>query len=110
MLTTTNRMVQLGVADDLQKRAGNFMGSGAGGTTGASPSGAPASGNRNNSGSFGGASVPNDVLERWQPRKVRQTLLVIELGSGDKAEFPGLGRTPEIFPATPAAPAAPAND
>jgi hypothetical protein len=105
VLSTTNRTVQLGVADDLQTRAGSFMGSGAGATTGATPSGAPATGNRNNAGSFGGASVPNDVLERWQPRKVRQTLLVIELGSGDKASFPGLDHMPEIFPATPATPA-----
>lgn len=106
VLSTTNRMVELGVADDLQTRAGNFMGSGAGAGTGATPSGAPASGNRNNTGSFGGGSVPNSVLERWQPRKVRQTLLVIELGSGDNAEFPGLERKPEIFPATPPASAA----
>lgn len=110
VLSTTNRMVQLGVADDLQTRAGSFMGSGAGATTGATPSGAPATGNRNNAGTFGGASVPNDLLERWTPRKVRQTLLVIELGSGDNASFPGLGRQPEIFPATSAAPAAPAKE
>jgi len=110
VLSTTNRTVELGVADDLQTRAGNFMGSGAGAATGATPSGAPASGSRNNAGSFGGGSVPNDVLERWQPRKVRQTLLVIELGSGDNASFPGLGRQPEIFPATPATPAAPAKE
>lgn len=105
VLQTTNRMVQLGVADDLQNRAGNFMGSGAGGTTGAPVAGAPSTGSRGNEGTFGGASVPNEVLETWQPRKVRQTLLVIELGSGDDKSFPGLDHTPEIFPATPATPA-----
>ena len=109
VLTTTNRMVQLGVADDLQTRAGNFMGTGGGANTSAPSSGAPSTNSRNNTGTFGGASVPNDVLERWQPRRVRQTLLVIELGSGDKGSFPGLDHTPEIFPATPATPAPPAN-
>lgn len=107
VLTTTNRMVQLGVADDLQARAGNFMGSGAGSTTSAPIAGAPGTNSQNNTGTFGGSSVPNDVLETWQPRKVRQTILVIELGSGDNASFPGLDHTPEIFPATSSAPAAP---
>jgi hypothetical protein len=106
VLTTTNRMVQLGVPDDLQNRAGSFMGSGAGAsnTTGA-PSGTPSTNSQGASGTFGGEAVPNNVLERWEPRKVRQTLLVIELGSGDNASFPGLDRKPEIFPATPATPA-----
>jgi len=108
VLTTTNRLVPLGVADDLQTRAGNFMGTGAGGTTPPSVAGAPSTGSRNNTGTFGGQAVPNDVLETWQPRRVRQTILVIELGSGDKASFPGLDKQPEIFPATPPA-AAPAH-
>jgi hypothetical protein len=95
VLSTTNRMAQLGVADDLQTRAGNFMG----GT--APTSGTPqVEGNVGNTGSFGGEAVPNAMLERWRPRRVRQTILVIELGSGDSASFPGLGHTPQIFPAT----------
>lgn len=106
VLQTTNRMVLLGVADDLQQRAGSFMGSGGGSNTSGPVAGAPSSGNRNNSGTFGGDAVPNAVLERWPARKVRQTILVIELGSGDNAEFPGLEKTPEIFPATPPASAA----
>ncbi len=105
VLTTTNRMVQLGVPDDLQARAGNFMGSGAGAGSSAPGSGAPPANSQGNTGTFGGAAVPNDVLERWQPRKVRQTILLIELGSGDNKEFPGLDHPPEIFPATPATPA-----
>lgn len=108
VLKTTNQLVQLGVADDLQTRAGNFMGTGAGATTGPSVSGAPpSSGNNGNTGTFGGEAVPNNVLETWQPRRVRQTLLEIVLGSGDKGTFPGLDKQPEIFPATPAAPATP---
>jgi len=103
VLKTTNRLVQMGVADDLQTRAGNFMGTGAGSPTGPSGSGAPpVSGNRGNTGSFGGDAPPNALLESWQPRKVRQTLLVIVLGSGDKGSFPGADKQPEIFPATPA--------
>lgn len=102
VLTTTNRMVQLGVADDLQTRAGNFMGAGASANTPAPTSGAPPSSSSGASGNFGGDPVPNSVLERWQPRRVRQTILVIELGSGDNATFPGLDHEPEIFPASPA--------
>lgn len=102
VLRTTNRMVQAGVADDLQTRAGNFMGSGAGATTSAPVSGAPDTNSRNNTGTFGGSPVPNDVLETWQPRRVRQTILIIELGSGDNKSFPGLDHTPQIFAATPA--------
>lgn len=102
VIRTTNRMVPLGVPDDLQTRAGNFMGSGAGGTTQAPVSGAPAANSRNNTGTFGGSAVPDDVLENWQPRRVRQTILVIELGSGDDRSFPGLDHAPQIFPATPA--------
>lgn len=102
VLTTTNRMVPLGVPDDLQTRAGNFMGTGAGAGPSAPIAGAPSTDSRNNTGTFGGSPVPDDVLETWQPRRVRQTILVIELGSGDAGTFPGLDHTPEIFPATPA--------
>lgn len=102
VLSTTNRQVMLGVADDLQTRAGNFMGGAAAGGAAPTTSAPPVSGNNGASGSFGGEAVPNSVLERWRPRRVRQTLLVIELGSGDNASFPGLDHTPEIFPATPA--------
>lgn len=103
VLATTNRMVQVGVADDLQSRAGNFMGTGAGATTGAPISGAPPSNSQGNTGSFGGEAVPNNVLETWQPRKVRQTILIIAVGSGDVGTFEGLAKQPEIFPATPPA-------
>jgi hypothetical protein len=101
VLSTTNRMVRLGVPDDLQTRAGAFMGDAAGvGNTVQGGGGAPSANSSGNTGSFGGEAVPNAVLERWQPRRVRQTLLVIELGSGDEASFPGLDHEPEIFPAS----------
>lgn len=103
VLKTTNRLVALGVADDLQTRAGSFMGTGASATTSAPSAGAPSTNSTNNAGTFGGQAVPNDVLESWQPRRVRQTILIITLGSGDKGSFPGMDKQPEIFPATPPA-------
>jgi hypothetical protein len=89
VITATNRMVEAGAApaDDLSLRAGIFMG----GHTSAEQ-GAPGGG-------FGSAQVPSNMLERWQPRRVRQTILVVELGSGDEASFPGLDQQPQIFPA-----------
>ena len=82
VISAANRMVEVGVADDLSLRAGNFMG--VGGTERRT---------------FGGELVPTNVLERWRPRRVRQTILVIQLGSGDSATFPGVVEQPQIFPA-----------
>lgn len=50
-------------------------------------------------GGFGGGDVPYQVLERWQPAKVPQTILEIQMGSGDEAKFKGLDKAPEIFDA-----------
>lgn len=50
-------------------------------------------------GGFGGGDVPYQVLERWQPVKVPQTILEIQMGSGDQAKFKGLTKAPEIFDA-----------
>lgn len=86
VISATNHTVEVPVADDLAARAGSFMG-----VSGPNRS------------TFGGELVPNNVLERWQPRRARQTVLVIQLGSGDSAEFPGLSQQPEIFPAASAA-------
>jgi len=100
VLKTINRLVEAGVPDDLEIRAGNFMGSGAGGTTSAPVAGGPPPNSQGNTGTFGGEAVPDNVLERWQPRRVRQTILVIKLGSGDKGSFPELDHPPQILPAT----------
>jgi hypothetical protein len=78
--------VDVGVADDLATRAGSFMGVGG-------PSRA----------TFGGEMVPSNVLERWRPRQARQTVLLIQLGSGDSATFPDVTSPPQIFPAATAA-------
>lgn len=100
VLSSTNRMVQLGVADDLQTRAGNFMGGGSTANTQGAASGAPPASSSGASGSFGGEAVPNAVIERWQPRRVRQTILVVEMRSGADTSFPGFQGEPQLHPAT----------
>lgn len=81
VISAASGVAEIGVADDLALRAGNFMGVGP------------------NRDTFGGELVPTNVLERWQPRRSRQTILIIQLGSGDNASFPGLTEQPQIFPA-----------
>lgn len=50
-------------------------------------------------GGWGGGAPPAQVLERWKPDDVAQTIMIIQVGSGDDARFPGLTTTPEIFDA-----------
>lgn len=50
-------------------------------------------------GGFGGGDVPYQVLERWTPRAVKQTTLIVQMGSGNQASFEGLESTPEIYSA-----------
>jgi hypothetical protein len=94
--------------DDLKTRSGGgFLGGPGGSGTGAGGSGAPATrgtadaqtGGGATAGGFGGGAPPTQVLERWTPPKVLQTAIVIQMGTGDKAAFPGLEKAPEIFPA-----------
>lgn len=94
--------------EDLKNRSGGgFLGGPGGSGTGAGGSGAPASpgtadaqtGGGNTAGGFGGGAPPTQVLERWTPPKVLQTAIVIQMGSGEKAEFPGLTAAPQIFAA-----------
>ncbi len=42
---------------------------------------------------------PRTVTERWAPPMVLQTVIVIQMGKGDDASFPGLKKAPEIFSA-----------
>jgi len=46
-----------------------------------------------------GGDVPNQVLERWIPPTVKQTTLIVQMGSGNRASFEGLESTPQIYSA-----------
>jgi hypothetical protein len=94
--------------EDLKNRSGGgFLGGAGGSSTGTGGTGAPATrgtadaqtGGGATAGGFGGGAPPTQVLERWTPPKVLQTALVIQMGSGERAEFPGATKAPEIFPA-----------
>ena len=98
VINSETRRVAANVAGDLTDQAGHFLGSNA--QQVASSPGASGSNSPGNTPSFGGAQVPNNVLEHWAPRKIYQTILTVQLGAGDRATFPGLSQTPQIFPAT----------
>lgn len=106
--TKTQSVVPAPPNEDLKNRSGGgFIGGPGGSSTTAGGSGAPATrgtadaqtGGGATAGGFGGGAPPTQVLERWTPPKVLQTAIVIQMGTGEKAEFPGLDKAPEIFPA-----------
>ena len=108
VITKSNQSVTLERGKtDLQGKSGGVLTgeSGTSGTGGAggteSPRGVSDSATKGgpSTGGFGGGDVPYQVLERWEPPKVFQTVIVIQMGKGDKAEFPGLQKAPEIMPA-----------
>jgi hypothetical protein len=109
VINTKTQLVQLApTKEDLKTRSGGgFIGGPGGSGTGAGGSGAPASrgtadaqtGGSATAGGFGGGAPPTQVLERWTPPKVPQTVIVIQMGTGEKAEFRGLDKAPEIFSA-----------
>lgn len=109
VIDTKSQSVQLARGDsDLQSRTGGFVGGGESAGTGTGGAGAtPSPGGVSDAatrggpstGGFGGGDVPYQVLERWTPPKVHQTVIVIQMGKGAKADFEGLDRTPEIFAA-----------
>jgi hypothetical protein len=94
--------------EDLKNRSGGgFMGGPGGSSTGAAGTGGPASrgtadaqtGGSATAGGFGGGAPPTQVLERWTPPKVLQTVIVIQMGTGENASFAGVDKAPEIFSA-----------
>ena len=109
VIDTKNQKVQLSRGkDDLQGRSGGFISGGESSSSGAGGSGAsPSPGGVADSstrggpstGGFGGGDVPYQVLERWTPPTVHQTVIVIQMGKDTQATFPGLDKPPEIFPA-----------
>jgi hypothetical protein len=108
VIDSKTQKVQLQAKDDLQGRTGGGFVSGESAGTGAGgvgsttrPGGVSDSSTRGgpSTGGFGGGDVPYQVLERWTPPSVPQTVLVIQMGTGDKAAFDGLDKAPEIFSA-----------
>ncbi len=92
--------------EDLEGRSGGFVtGESSGATTagaGRSPSGGVSDGATRggpSTGGFGGGDVPYQVLERWTPPTVNQTILVIQMGKGSQANLAGLEKVPEIYDA-----------
>ncbi len=98
VLSSTTQTVQEAPSTDLQSRGGHFLGTGAqqGGDTGVADARGAVD---NSSAPFGGTPVPNGVIERWRPASVYQTLLIIQMGSGDKAAFAGAVKSPQILSA-----------
>jgi hypothetical protein len=109
VIDTKNQKVELARGkDDLQGRSGGFIsggesaGAGAGGAGAtASPAGVSDSTTQGgpSTGGFGGGDVPYQVLERWTPPTVHQTVIVIQMGKDSQATFRGLNAAPEIFAA-----------
>lgn len=108
VINTQTQDVELRKKDDLQARSGGGVlggesastgAGGAGGTT--RPGGTSDSSTRGgpSTGGFGGGDVPYQVLERWTPPKVHQTVLIIQMGKGSEAKFTGVTKAPEIFDA-----------
>jgi glycerol-3-phosphate dehydrogenase len=102
VLTTSVKEIEVGSAEDVASRTGAFIGN----VTASSGAGSNQSAGSDSSipmgpstGGFGGGDVPPAVLERWKPRKVSQAVLLIQVGSGDQASFPGATKQPEIFEA-----------
>jgi hypothetical protein len=108
VIETKTQKVAMAQKDDLRTRGGSIIGGPGGASTGsagsnsASPRGtsdASTAGGAS-TGGFGGGAPPTSVTERWTPPQVLQTVIVIQMGKGDNAAFPGVKKAPEIFPAT----------
>lgn len=106
VLSTSVKDIEVGSADDMASRTGQFMGNPNSATTGAGSDQSAGSGGGDanvamgpSTGGFGGGDVPPAVLERWKPKKVVQALLIIQMGKGDNATFPDVTKQPEIFDA-----------
>jgi hypothetical protein len=106
VLHSDSRETQVGDINRLEGRSGAILTSesstaGSGGDRrGAGPGveDAPVPGGPT-TGGFGGGDVPYQVLERWRPPSVKQTTLIVQMGSGNQASFEGLQSTPEIYSA-----------
>ncbi|MET3825246.1 hypothetical protein ABIC16_000939 [Sphingomonas sp. PvP055] len=50
-------------------------------------------------GGFGGGDVPYQMLERWQPRQVNQTVLLVQMAADRETLLRGQTNPPQIFAA-----------
>lgn len=109
VISTQSNNVTLISKEDLKARSGGgFLGGAGGSSTGAGGAGNTANPQGTSdattaggasTGGFGGGAPPTQVLERWQPPKVPQTVYIIQMGRGEQAKFAGLDKAPEIFSA-----------
>jgi len=101
VIASSVRDVEVGSAEDVAGRTGAFIGSNTAGMGAGADQSArnPGVNMGPSTGGFGGGDVPPSVLEHWQPKKVPQAVLLIQMGKGDQANFEGLTKQPEIFDA-----------
>jgi hypothetical protein len=103
VLNSSVREVEVGSADDVAGRTGNFMGNTATASTGTGTDQSAGGGSMGMgagmSGGYGGGDVPQNVLEKWRPKTSVQAVLIIQMGNGDEANFEGATKQPDIFEA-----------
>ena len=99
LLSSVTKSIKSGAPDDsdVASKGGHFMGAGAeaGGSTGV----ADGKGAIDNASNPAGPLVPNSLMERWRGANLYQTVLIIQMGSGDNASFEGVVKSPQILPA-----------
>ena len=104
------REVEQGSANALSGTSGAFLNNETA-STGSSPVQSASGGNATigggdsgvdmgpSTGGFGGGAPPPSVVEHWRPKTVEQAVLLIQMGKGDQASFPGVTKQPQIFDA-----------
>lgn len=106
VLHSTNQQVRVGDINRIDGRTGAVLtgeaataGSGGDRSTAAPGVTDPSVPGGPSTGGFGGGDVPYQVIERWTPPTVHQTTLLIQMGSGQEANFPDLDAVPDIYSA-----------
>lgn len=104
VISSSSQQVDLNAVTNTIEAGGSFLtgeavGTGSGGAAGGTGRGDPTVGGGGTFGGFGGGDVPYQAMERWRPVNVHQTIMIIQVGSGDGASFPGAISQPEIFDA-----------
>jgi len=102
--TMTDRvdLSTVGALEDLNRGGGsaNDTSAGAGGGESGSRNSGTGATNGADPGTVGvGTQAPSALIERRPPRRVYQTVMVIQVGSGDEVSITGMTEAPEIFDA-----------